>query len=103
MDLMMEKVEFAGFEPDHSLKSTISRTFDAILGSAPSDSEPRAFLSRTKEGFKGVLRLSSRQGIFAVEATGRDAIELLGHLKARMAEQIGSWRGGRHLLGFMKI
>lgn len=99
----MDKVEFKGFEPDHSLKGTISRTLDVILGSAPSDSEPRALLSRTKEGFKGMLRLSSQQGIFAVEATGRDAIELLGRLKDRMGEQIGSWRGGRRLLGIKKI
>ena len=103
MDLMMDKVEFAGFDPDHSLKSTISRTLDAILGSAPSDSEPRALLSRTKEGFKGMLRLSSQQGIFSVEATGRDAIEMMGRLKDRMGEQIGSWRGARRLLGVRKI
>jgi hypothetical protein len=103
MDMMMDKVEFAGFEPDHSLKGTISRTLDAILGSAPSDSEPRALLSRTKEGFKGILRLNSRQGIFSVEATGRDAVELLVRLKDRMGEQIGSWRGGRRLIGITKI
>ena len=102
MDMMMDKVEFAGFEPDHGLKGTISRTLDVILGSAPSDAEPRALLSRTKEGFKGILRLSSRQGIFSVEATGRDTAELLGRLKDRMSEQIGSWRGKR-LLGIKKI
>jgi len=103
MDLMMDKVEFAGFEPDHSLKSTISRTLDAILGSAPSDSEPRACLQRTKEGFKGFLRLNSQQGTFSVEATGRDAIEMMARLKDRMSEQLGSWRGGRRILGLMKI
>ncbi len=103
MDMMMDKVEFAGFEPDHSLKGAISRTLDVILGSAPSDSEPLARLSRTKEGFKGVLRLSSQQGIFSVEATGRDAVEMMARLKDRMSEQLGSWRGGRRLLGLVKI
>jgi hypothetical protein len=103
MDLMMDKVEFAGFEPDHSLKGAISRTLDAILGSAPSDSEPIACLQRTKEGFRGFLRLHSQQGIFSVEATGHDAFEMIGRLKDRMAEQIGSWRGARRLLGFKKI
>lgn len=103
MDMAMDKVEFAGFEPDHSLKGTISRTLDVILGSAPSDSEPRALLSRTKEGFRGMLRLSSAQGIFSVEATGRDAFEMMTRLKDRMSEQIGSWRGARRLLGIKKI
>lgn len=103
MDVMMEKVEFTGFVPDRGLKGAISRTLDVILGSAPSDSEPLARLSFTKEGFKGFLRLSSQQGIFAVEANGRDAIEMVSRLRDRMAEQIGSWRGGRRLLGVKKI
>lgn len=99
MDIMMEKVEFKGFEPDRNLKTTIARTFDAILGTAPSDSEPRARLQRTAEGFKGFLRLTSSQGVFVVEAVGREPLEMIARLKDRMAEQIGSWRGGRFLLG----
>jgi hypothetical protein len=103
MDMMMDKVEFTGFEPDRSLKGAISRTLDVILGSAPSDSEPLARMSRTAEGFKGFLRLSSKQGIFSAEANGRDAIEMVSRLRDRMAEQIGSWRGGRLLLGQKRV
>jgi hypothetical protein len=103
MDTIIDKVEFAGFEPDRSLKGAITRTIDVILGSAPSDSEPFARLSRTAEGFKGFLRLSSKQGVFSAEANGRDAIEMVSRLRDRVAEQIVSWRGGRRLLGIKKI
>lgn len=99
MDMMMDKIEFTGFEPDRNLKGAISRTFDAILNSAPSDSEPLARLQRTAEGFKGFLRLSSLQGIFTVEAVGREPLEMIVRLRDRMGEQIGSWRGGRRILG----
>lgn len=102
MEKVMDKVEFKGFEPDNNLKSTISRTFDIILGSAPSDSEPLARLQRTADGFKGFLRLSSTQGIFSAEATGREAAEMVSRLRDRIFEQIGVWRGGRRLLGSNK-
>jgi hypothetical protein len=92
MDLMMDKFEFAGFEPDRDLKRTISRTLDIILGSAPSDAEPVARLSRTREGFSGVLRLCSQQGTFLAEAVGRDPAETLARLKDRIFEQITRWR-----------
>ncbi len=100
MDMMMDKTEFKGFEPDLKLKTAIGRTFEAILGSAPSDSEPLARLQRTAEGFKGFLSLTSRQGIFVVEAVGREPLEMIGRLRDRMNEQIGSWRGGRRLKGY---
>ena len=92
MDLMMDKFEFAGFEPDRDLKRTISRTLDIILGSAPSDAEPVARLSRTREGFSGVLRLCSAQGTFLAEAVRRDPAETLARLKDRIFEQITRWR-----------
>ncbi len=91
----MDKIEFTGFVPDRNLKGAINRTFDAILGIAPSDSEPMARLQQTAEGFKGFLRLSSKQGIFIVEAVGREPLEMIGRLRDRMNEQIGSWRGRR--------
>lgn len=92
MDLMMDKFEFAGFEPDRDLKRTISRTLDMILGSAPSDAEPLARISRTREGFSGFLRLCSQQGTFLAEAVGRDPAETIAHLKDRIFEQITRWR-----------
>ncbi len=95
MDIMMDKIEFTGFVPDRNLKGAINRTFDALLGSAPSDSEPLARLQRTAEGFKGFLRLSSKQGIFIVEAVGREPLEMVSRLRDRMNEQIGAWRGRR--------
>lgn len=99
MEKVLDKVEFKDFEPDNNLKTAIGRTFDIILGSAPSDAEPRALLQRTKDGFKGFLRLNSIQGTFSAEASGREAVEMMGRLRDRMFEQIGIWRGGRRLLG----
>ena len=92
MDMMMDKFEFAGFEPDRDLKGTISGTLDIILGHAPSDAEPVARLSRTHEGFTGVLRLCSQQGTFLAEAVGRTPVETLARLKDRIFEQITHWR-----------
>ena len=95
MDLMMDKFEFAGFEPDRDLKRAISRTLEMILGSAPSDAEPVACLTRTREGFSAVLRLTSQQGLFLAEAVGLDPAETIARLKDRIFEQITSWRSLR--------
>lgn len=95
MDLMMDKFKFAGFEPDRDLKGTISDTLDLILGSAPSDAEPVACLSQTRDGFTGFLRLVSSQGTFLAEAVGRDPVETLARLKDRIFVQIMRWRSLR--------
>ena len=95
MDRTMDKFEFMGFDPDFDVKSAISRTLEKILGSAPSDAESVARLSRTREGFSGFIRLCSRQGTFVAEASGHDPIETVRHLTDRIHDQIRRWRLGR--------
>ena len=100
MDLMMDKFEFYGFEPDRDLKGAISRTLDMILGSAPSDADAKARLIRSREGFSGFIRLSSQAGTFMAEAVGKNPTETVSRLKERIFEQLSLWRRARINLHF---
>lgn len=83
-------------ELTYNSKQQLNNKINQLLEVAPCDSTATSQITETIIGYRGVLRLTSCQGIFLSVAKGRNLDIMVKVLLRRMYRRLKVWRNARY-------
>ena len=88
---------FEGFNPSADLKSRCRKIFCRVEDRSPSSSVKSASLTKTRNGYEGLIRVVSSCGTFYVASSAKEPSLLIDDLYTQFSQQISSWSRSREL------
>ena len=86
------ELKFVGFNPDDRFKNTISQVAEVLYSSAPSDSDLKLVVEKSKNTIRASGRIVSQTGIFVADCLGHTPIRAIQKLERKMRKQLDWWK-----------
>lgn len=75
----------------------LDRRMKALMEKAPSDATSQLVIRKSKEGYKGLLKITSLQGKFVAGQVHRCFTQMMNELFAEARAQIDQWKRHRFI------